>query len=77
MQLLLKAGAGPGNPPNADALDILANTARHAKDDCEHAKGEHAKEMRVATHFVHRTGIKVRAAAILCGEVISNLLPHV
>jgi len=55
------------NPPNADALDILANTARHAKDDCEHAKGEHAKEMRVATHFVHRTGIKITEPGVDCG----------
>ena len=47
------------NPPNADALDILAKTKIHAKDDCGEVKGEHAKEMRVATHFVKKTGVKV------------------
>jgi len=55
------------NPPNADALDILANTERHAKDDCGDAKGAHAKEMRVATHFVHKTGIKVTEPGFDCG----------
>merc|ERR1719281_262747 len=55
------------NPPNADALDILANTERHAKDDCGDAKGAHAKEMRVATHFVHKTGVKVTEPGLDCG----------
>merc|ERR1719389_277863 len=55
------------NPPNADALDILANTERHAKDDCGEAKGAHAKEMRVSTHFVHKTGIKVTEPGFDCG----------
>ena len=67
LQRLLKVGARAGNPPNADALDILANTERHAKDDCGDAKGAHAKEMRVATHFVHKTGIKVTEPGFDCG----------
>merc|ERR1719326_2878728 len=55
------------NPPNADALDILANTKIHAKDDCGEVKGEHAKEMRVATHFVKKTGVKVTEPGHECG----------
>ena len=60
------------NPPNADALDILAKTKIHAKDDCGEVKGEHAKEMRVATHFVKKTGVKVRPSLF---GVVHKVLP--
>jgi hypothetical protein len=56
------------NPPDADALDILAKTKIHAKDDCGKVKGEHAKEMRVATHFVKKTGVKVTEPGTECGS---------
>jgi len=55
------------NPPGSDALDMLANVERHAKDDCNEAIPEATKVMRMSIQFAHKVDTSSGGTTIDCG----------
>lgn len=60
------------NPPGSDALDILANTERHARDDCNEAIPKATKEMRMSIQFAHKPDTSSGGTTIECGTYASQ-----
>jgi hypothetical protein len=61
------------NPPAADALDALANTKIHARDDCNKVIPATQHQLYLSSHFAKKTGVAIGSDKCISGGPYETL----